>query len=334
MNDLQRRSVGENDLKVYHLTAMVGETRSTFRDRIKIVMESGEEKDLNDPQLNELIAALTNSRALEPNWLHIGVHGSHFLTREGHVLPLVIHHASIQDPQPPCIRRQPGFSDAHNAPIALEGTRSNNVVNQSDCFNSHEQTETLHCLIDQSSSMRSMADAVYEGAFELLRAQPQTSTITMSFFATDVTIGQRRSRDDAIADIERRVADGTTALYDGIVAAVDDEAQYDNERVTLVIVTDGMDTSSRHSPADAKSAIQRFEKRGQHFRVLFMGSNQDAISSAATLGISSARALSFGGQHQSHMRAAFRAASENTAAYRSSGQDNFTLPQRQRSVGI
>ena len=76
--------------------------------------------------------------------------------------------------------------------------------------------------------------------------------------------------------------------------------------------------------------IENFQSK-QGMRILFLGSNQDAIVSASGIGIPVNRALTYGHDGE-NTKNAFRAVSENVDGYRSCGADNFTRSQRQNSV--
>lgn len=187
--------------------------------------------------------------------------------------------------------------------------------------------EHMHILLDQSGSMRTVQDAVYKGARELVEELPEDAIVTFSTFASKVKIGRPESRAVVIQTLSSApIADGMTQLYDAIVQATSDATS----STTLLIVTDGFDTSSVSTSTHASIASQQFQSDPSN-RILFLGSNQDAVLAAKALQIPEERALSFGAE-ETHMRAALRCASDNIARYRSLGSDGFTHVERHVSL--
>jgi hypothetical protein len=212
---------------------------------------------------------------------------------------------------PPSIRRLSAFQDIADMPV-----------------------ETMHVLCDQSGSMQTMGDAPYEGCRELFDGLPETANVVVSTFNSAVNLGHQQTRAQALADgmTNLRRAHGSTRLYDAIIAAVQYSEDNPSQTLTLAIVTDGQDTSSSSTVEDARASIERLQQTPNH-RVLFLGSNQDAVLSARNLGIDAGRALTYGSDNPEQMRTAFRSLSANTQAVRNSGHETgFTSMQRQASV--
>lgn len=189
--------------------------------------------------------------------------------------------------------------------------------------------ERMHIVLDQSGSMQSVQAAVYDGARELVQDLPDDASIAFSTFANGVSIGPATSKAAVLHRLsDTPVATGSTALYDAIVDVTSRETA---GHTTIVLVTDGQDTSSSRSNFDAaRTACLAFQSDPTN-RLLFLGSHQDAILSARTFGIPVERALTFG-TDEVHMRAAMRSAASNVARYRSMGFDEFTPTERQMSV--
>ena len=190
--------------------------------------------------------------------------------------------------------------------------------------------ENVHIALDKSGSMRSMSSVHYEGACEFLRQQPDDIYVTFSTFSNRVAVGERMRDTNAVMQaIYGCTCEGATCLYDAIIECVEAEEASPLERTTLVVVTDGADTCSTRSRDDAKAAIRRFQMH-KHWRVLFIGTNQDAALSAHQLGIPTERALSFSGVEG--VREAYRSVSANVSSYRAHGSDHFTDLQRRASI--
>ena len=186
--------------------------------------------------------------------------------------------------------------------------------------------ETMHVVVDQSGSMSGVQDAVFAGAREVVQSVPDAQMVSFTTFASNVRIGDRNSKQAVLDDLSSTpIAHGSTCLYDAIVCVVHEER--DSVRSTIVIVTDGFDTCSTHSHRDAKEACTRFQSEGR--RILFLGSNQDAILSADGFGIPASRALSMGSD-PSHMQNAMRSVSSYVG--RGRGSDGFTDLERRESI--
>lgn len=186
--------------------------------------------------------------------------------------------------------------------------------------------ESLHIVLDQSGSMHTMNEAVYAGARELVEQQPEGSHVTITTFNHVVSLGQRSTRESVLSNLTTRSTCGTTALRDAIVKSIAYEEMEPEKDTTIVAVTDGIDNASTNTVNDVKYAVQRAQSRG--WRVLFLGANQDAVTTASAYGISGSRALTFGSQRAPE---AFHSASENVRAYRVHRTDAFTGSQRQAS---
>ena len=85
----------------------------------------------------------------------------------------------------------------------------------------------------------------------------------------------------------------------------------------LLVITDGQDNmSERFTAADLNKRVKAAKRKG--ISVLFLGANQDAISTAATFGVAAGAALTFGATPQA-AGAAFQAATQVTYRCAQSG---------------
>tara|TARA_B100000683_G_scaffold258446_1_gene281207 strand:+ start:2484 stop:3506 length:1023 start_codon:yes stop_codon:yes gene_type:complete len=275
--------------------------------RLRIVTEDGTVRELRPNYAAEL-SKMLQKRPYDQSWISVGEAASYFNTRSGSRLPLVFapHDAA--------------GTAGHSSRIGVPSEEA--VV----------EGESIHVVVDQSSSMQSMNAAAYAGARELVEAMPDEAAVTFSTFASEVHIGEQGTKRGVLDILDRpAVARGQTALRDAMVRVIDLELTRRRTVTTVVVVTDGQDTISATSEQAVRDAVERFQGLAG-CRILFMGSNQDAVVSAQRIGIGAHRALTFGGQDANHMRVAFRAASQNAACYRSFGSDGFTSLQRSASV--
>ena len=153
----------------------------------------------------------------------------------------------------------------------------------------------LHLVIDQSGSMHSTVAPVYEGARELLEDVAEDGTVCVTRFSSDVALGTDMTPATAQDQWNPGECSGTTALYDAITAAIDHDMQHHAElrSLTIAIVTDGIENASRTSSLEeAKTKIEDSTAKG--WRIVFLGSNQDAVLTAKTMGIERRHSMTYG----------------------------------------
>lgn len=297
------RMVSTSRISPDELHALAGTPIPELKRRLRVQLEDGSAAELRDNYASQVHRLVNASGTVDTSWLRVDADGAYFVTREGRRLNV------------------------------LKATSSRDSVGgRASSF----PGETLHIVLDQSGSMQSMNDAAYEGAKELVRSLPPDASVVFTTFNDNVRVGTRRSRDETLARLNgSRLASGTTRLYDAVVNVCVASESDPSENLTVVVVTDGQDTSSRRCASDAKEHVISLQNKPNH-RILFLGSNQDAVFSASQLGISAGQALTYGSEER-HVRAAFRCATENQAAHRtlrasSSGREAaFTPMQRSTS---
>lgn len=151
----------------------------------------------------------------------------------------------------------------------------------------------IDLLIDESGSMYSRKDIVISGLNEFLQEQRKKiqatggqCTVSMYFFSTDMkTIFEDKDifqvLDISTSDYE---PDGCTALHDAfgeILQKIKDQPLKDRSRI-LLVMTDGQENSSvRITPKALQNLI---EDTKDDVKIVYMGSNQDAIANGQFLG--------------------------------------------------
>lgn len=264
--------------------------------RVLLKLEDTSHVILKDEYLNELFK-LCNGDSADHAWLQCDTTSVYFLTRSGQRLQ-VMH---CDDSEPPLVRRQ--------APLTmLPG-------------------ESTHVILDQSGSMAGMNHDVYAGARELVQELPDESFVTFTTFNNTVSLGKRLPKVDALKTLSERVTNGTTALRDALLQAIEYEKGEPRITTTLIVITDGLDNASSATVEQVRTAVEECATR--KWRVLFLGANQNAIVTASQYGIREGQALTFDSMHAP---AAFRSLSENVRLHRAHGVDSFSLPQRQASM--
>jgi uncharacterized protein YegL len=163
----------------------------------------------------------------------------------------------------------------------------------------------LAMVLDRSGSMAATADDAIGGFNAFLhdqKKQPGELLVTVVGFDDQYEVWRDRA---PIADVpsltrETFVPRGSTALLDAIGRTVDtlgkrvDEAPEAErpEQVVVVIITDGEENASRqYSVQDVFDKVRRREQ-DHGWRFTFIGANQDAIATAARLGVDRGAAMS------------------------------------------
>lgn len=138
---------------------------------------------------------------------------------------------------------------------------------------------------------------------------------------------------------------GSTALLDAIGRTINDagkrlEAMPEDQRpenVIFVIVTDGEENASREFNAAQVNDLISHQRDVYRWEFVFLGANQDAITTAANLGISTANALTYAANAAGVQRA-YNSLSANVVSHRAglSKHVDFSDEDRdwQRKAGI
>lgn len=278
-------------LSPFSLPTLRGLTRAELSQRVVLELEDGSHVVLRDEYIDQLYRMCNGESGVDTAWLNCDATNVFFTTRTG--------------------------------------------IRLNVCETSSKETstttsaggESMHIVLDQSGSMASMNAQVYAGARELVQDAPDDAVITLTTFNHVVTPGQRQTKQDALASLTTRTTSGTTALRDAIVTAIEYEEREPRADTTVVVVTDGMDNASaRCSVEMVRNAVQRCTSRG--WRVLFLGANQDAVTTASQYGIEGGRALTFDTRRAPE---AFRSVTETTRARRAGHSDAFSSSQRRQA---
>jgi len=122
-----------------------------------------------------------------------------------------------------------------------------------------EDAPPLHLglLFDVSSSMEETINFSRSAAIKFLNTVLEAQDITLVDFATEVRVVRYGQHDFArlVERIRKRKPDGNTALYDALGVYLDGASTEEGRR-TLVLYTDGGDTSSTMSFSDAQTLLR------------------------------------------------------------------------------
>lgn len=204
----------------------------------------------------------------------------------------------------------------------------------------------VHILLDRSGSMEDCRDKTIDAFNEYvnaLRVKAVAGTrLSLSTFDSDSiddVFAALRAADVPRLTRETFVPRGMTPLFDAVghvVAAIDKVTLLPDERVTLAILTDGLENASKElkAPAVARMLIDRQERC--NWLVQYLGANQDAWEAGAQIGVARAHAMAFS---VGHVGQAMRSMSASVERYRSAPAPlartaaEFTEDERAKSTG-
>ncbi len=210
------------------------------------------------------------------------------------------------------------------------------------------QAVDITVILDRSGSMGSTKQDAIGGFNEFVstqKTQPGVAVLTLTQFddqfQTDYTAVP-------IADVQplnefTYQPRGSTALHDAMGRTISTIEQRvnaikkaDRPNVVVLIITDGGENASReYNQRQVNDMISRLRNAGG-YEFIFIGANQDAIATGATLGISAKNSLSYAANAIGTQNL-FRSVSNNVSAYRSGGDATslqFSDADRQTQVDL
>lgn len=189
-------------------------------------------------------------------------------------------------------------------------------------------------ILDRSGSMSSMTQAAISGFNEFLRAQqvtlddagqPLPTSFTLVLFDHEYEVIHCRVPIISTPPLTSAtyVPRGSTALLDAIGQTIDDlgvqlAALPEAERpakVIVAILTDGEENASRRYSMDDINHRITHQTDQYSWEFLFLGANQDAIATAARMGIQAGSSATFAA-HADDLQAAQSAISDKVSASR------------------
>lgn len=197
-------------------------------------------------------------------------------------------------------------------------------------------------VLDRSGSMSSVRKDTIGGfnAFiEEQQKQPGECLATLVQFdhEYEIVYSGKPIKDIPKLSDETYIPRGMTALLDAIgrtineagnrLALMAEEARPAN--VIVVILTDGDENSSREFNAEQIHKMINLQRDTYNWTFIFLGANQDAIKTGASLGVAAASSMTYA-NNQLGTKQAFRSVSAHVSHTRS-GQANvgFTAEDRQ-----
>lgn len=186
-----------------------------------------------------------------------------------------------------------------------------------------DQVTRILVVQDRSGSMGSRVEETITGFNEYLEDlagdDSDEAYLTLIQFNTTYTVVEESTPVDEVEPLTDKTykPSGGTALLDAVgrgITDLQDELE-DDERALVIIMTDGMENSSREYSADAvKKLIKRCECKG-NWTFVFLGASQDSWTGGDLLGLRKNQTVFYGGDAHSH-GLAFASLSGTTRGYR------------------
>lgn len=161
----------------------------------------------------------------------------------------------------------------------------------------------LMLIVDQSGSMSAIQEESQQALDDLVKAQkaePGELMIKTVTFNHEVNINSLLKADE-VPDIVLE-PQGMTALHDAMglgIKSLDDELtklqREDNfpAKIIVVTLTDGAENASREYRADSVKRLVKASKNVEGWEFIFLGANQDAITTAKALGIRAGSTMTY-----------------------------------------
>lgn len=112
--------------------------------------------------------------------------------------------------------------------------------------------------LDSSGSMAGSMDAVLDSARAFIGALPDDVHIQVIDFDTEIRLLDGATKQDVLDSLTQVKALGATTLYDSILQGL--ELLRDQERPTLVVFTDGVDSNTEGGSSGSKASQQEVER--------------------------------------------------------------------------
>lgn len=189
-------------------------------------------------------------------------------------------------------------------------------------------------IMDRSGSMQRIHSDMVGGFAKFLEDQkqiPDPCVVSLYQFDNEFSVvyEERNLREIQGLDLQPR---GNTALYDAcgraIVMIGERLAKKPDElrpgKVVVMIITDGMENASREYRRDAVKEMIEHQQNVYNWQFLFLGSNIDAPSEAALLGIPSQASRNFTSTSEG-VKNVYEISSDALRSYRASKDENEKL---------
>ena len=195
-----------------------------------------------------------------------------------------------------------------------------------------------HILLDRSGSMESCRDTTIDAFNEyvmgLRRSDEVDARLSLTIFdSTSIDTVQRAEPARTFLELSRNtyVPRASTPLLDAIghvVADIDQASLRNDEKIALVILTDGHENASKEHTKETIRALLTDRQDNKGWLVTFLAADIDAFTEAGAIGIKSDRFLKL---KKAKLAAAMQYAAASQARYAQTGDANagaFTADER------
>lgn len=207
-----------------------------------------------------------------------------------------------------------------------------------------EDFTSIAIVLDESGSMQSTKQDAIGGFNSFLEEQkklPGFATLTLVKFNTGYSFVHNGMPLTTIPPLEDHdyQPGGGTALRDAIGRTIEGmgkrlDAMDENERpskVIVVIISDGEENSSRIFSKHQINDMIELQEKVYKWQFVFIGSNQDAIASAADLSIPAAAALSMGVGGEA-LKMSYQSLSRSVSNYRAGVSGSMVFADEDRET--
>ena len=193
---------------------------------------------------------------------------------------------------------------------------------------------------DRSGSMASIHHATTEALNEYIKGQqaaPGTADVLLVAFDGEYEVVYDKPLDEIrpMSDMDL-LPRGSTALHDALGLTInsvgkklaDTPEDQRPDKVVIVTLSDGKNNSSQKFTAETVGQMIEHQRTVYKWEFIFLGTNQDAVLTAASLNIPQTAALSYSAT-SSGVRSAMRSANAYTVGVRSGQTPSFTSVDRE-----
>lgn len=169
---------------------------------------------------------------------------------------LVVLHASVQNDK----RSFVSGLDKENFQVYEDG-----MLQQIDSFHHEDISVTVGLVVDNSGSMRPKRTEVIAAGLAFARSSNPNDQIFVVNFNEHVSLGLPANMPftDKVPQLEyalsKNVANGLTALYDGLAVGIEHLKKGDRDKKVLIAISDGGDNASTHKLAQIMALAQQSE---------------------------------------------------------------------------
>lgn len=199
-------------------------------------------------------------------------------------------------------------------------------------------------VLDRSGSMENIATDTIGGYNTFLKKQqeaPGTATFTLYQFDDrfETAVDAKDIQSVPMLNKDTFVPRGATALLDAIGRAImltgrrlentPEDARA--EKVVIVILTDGLENASRESTKEKVFEMIEHQRSKYSWEFVFLGANQDAIATAAGIGIAGANTITYMA-NSIGTRGVFNSTADNLCSYRAGNTTSAAYSKSDRDI--